>query len=282
MKRTYVAVAVLIGLTHAAGATVLALQGQNKPREANSDDLRRREGKTAYDNVCASCHGLDGLGGERGPDIASRPDVVRTTDVELVLILKRGMLSRGMPAFRSYDDAQLSALVAYLRELQGARKQHSLPGDPARGRALFFAKGKCSECHMVNGQGGFFAADLSGYAAGKTADGVRSAIVIPNKDRDPRGGLVTVKLADSTVLRGMLRNEDNFSLQLQTRDGSFHLLNKTDIVSLHRQGSSAMPWDYNRTLSPTELSDLASYLLKTAGTENTRTPMRSLEDGDDE
>jgi cytochrome c oxidase cbb3-type subunit 3 len=106
--------------------------------------------------------------------------------------------------------------------------------------------------------------------------------VIPNKDRDPRGGLGTVKLADSTVLRGMLRNEDNFSLQLQTRDGSFHLLNKTHIVWLHRQESSAMPWDYNRTLSPTELSDLASYLLKTAGAENTRTPVHSLEDADDE
>jgi cytochrome c oxidase cbb3-type subunit III len=281
MKRNHVAVAVLIGLTYAVGVTVFALHGQNKPREANSGDTRRSEAKTTYENVCASCHGLDGRGGERGPDIVSRPDVVHNTDVELVLILKRGKPSRGMPAFASYDDAQLSALVAYVRELQGAGKQDSHAGDPARGRELFFGKGKCSECHMVNGQGGFFAPDLTGYAARRTANDVRSAIVAPSKDRDPRVGLVTVKLTDGTVLTGIPRNQDNFSVQLQTRDGSFHLLSRTHIVSLEREGSSAMPSDYGRTLLATELSDLVSYLLRSAGSENTL-KVRNLEDGDDE
>ena len=113
-----------------------------------------------------------------------------------------------MPSFASYGPAKLSALVAYLRTLQGRSKETPLPGDPTRGKILFFGKGKCAECHMVSGQGGFFARDLTAYAAGMDADKVRTAIVNPNKDLDPRRGLVTIILPDSTSLSGVARNED--------------------------------------------------------------------------
>jgi hypothetical protein len=94
-----------------------------------------------------------------------------------------------------------------------------------------------------------------------SADDIRSVIVTPDKDLDPRRGLITVILADSTTLSGMARNEDNFSLQLQTPDGVFHLLSKSDIKDLTYTGRSPMPSDYGAILSPAELNDLVSYLL---------------------
>src|SRR5262249_20161138 len=191
----------------------------------------------------------------------SRPDVVHKTDAELVKILADGRAAEGMPSFASYGPARLSALIAYLRTLQGHRKETPLPGDPARGRDLFFGKAKCAECHMVSGQGGFFAQDLTAYAARKGAEEARAAIVNPDKNLDPRRGLVTVTLADSTTLSGMARNEDNFSLQLQTPDGIFHFLNKLDIRAVTYAGRSPMPSDYGATLSSVELNDLVSYLL---------------------
>lgn len=266
----------------ATAAILLHAQDKQGTAASDSKTARRSESRAVFESVCASCHGLDARGGKRGPDIVSRPEVVRKTDAELVKILRDGKVVEGMPAFASYAPAKLSALVGYLRTLQGRSEETPLPGDPARGKILFFGKAKCGECHMISGRGGFFSRDLTAYAARMAPDEVRAAIVNPNKDLDPRRGLVTVILLDSTALSGMARNEDNFSLQLQTPDGVFHLLNKSDIQSLTYTGRSPMPSDYGTILSPVELNDLASYLLRTSRSEKTRKAESDREGGDEE
>lgn len=262
----------------------LVLPAQDKQAATPSDmgAASQMEAKATYASVCASCHGLDARGGERGPDVVSRPEVVRKTDAELTEILNNGRTAAGMPAFASFGPARLSALVAYLRQLQGRGRETLLPGDPARGKALFFGKAECAKCHMVSGQGGFFALDLTSYAARLDAEEVRAKIVNPDKDLDPRRGLVNVTLHDSTALSGIVRNEDNFSLQLQTLDGVFHLLNKSDIQTQTYAGRSAMPPNYGSTLSSSELNDVVSYLLHASRSENTRKTENPLEDGDDQ
>ena len=244
----------------------IALDAQNSPptTASKTNAVGLSEAKTAFNTACASCHGLDARGGERGPDLVSRPEVVRKTDAELLKILIDGKTAAGMPSFASFAPARLSGLVSYLRSLQGRSKRLPLPGDPVRGKALFFGKAKCAVCHMIGGQGGFFGQDLTSYATRMSADDIRFVVVSPSKDLDPRRGLVTVMLADSTTLSGLPRNEDNFSLQLQTPDGVFHLLNKSDIKDLAYTGRSAMPSDYGAILSPVELNDLVSYLLDTS------------------
>jgi len=61
---------------------------------------------------------------------------------------------------------------------------------------------------------------------------------------------------------GIARNEDNFSLQLQTADGAFHSFVKSDLKSLEHQPRSLMPADYGTSLSPAEIDDIVSYLMK--------------------
>jgi cytochrome c oxidase cbb3-type subunit III len=229
-----------------------------------ADRKAREQAKATFESVCAACHGLDGHGGERGPDLVSRPEVVRKSDTELKGILQNGVATAGMPAFASYGAVRLSSLVAYLRELQGGGQVASLPGSPAQGKTLFFGRAKCSECHSLAGQGGFFAQDLTAFGAGMSAGDVRIAIVRPNQDLDPRRGLITVNLSDSATLTGVARSEDNFSIQLQTQDGTFHMLNKSDIRGLTYTGQSAMPSDYEKTLSSGELNDLVSFLMETS------------------
>jgi cytochrome c oxidase cbb3-type subunit III len=262
----------------------IALGAQNKPRTtpSKSPPAPREEAKTVFEAACASCHGLDARGGERGPDIVSRSEVVRKTDAELLKILTDGKTAEGMPAFAPYGSEKLSALVVYLRTLQGRGKVTSLPGDPIRGKALFLGKAKCAECHMVRGQGGFFAQDLTAYATRMDSNEVRAAIINPNKDLDPRRGLVTVTLADSTTFSGIARNEDNFSLQLQTPDGLFHLLSKSDVRDLIYTGKSPMPSDYGYTLSSQELNDLVGYLLDTSQSVNVRNARNNREEPDEE
>ncbi len=266
----------------ATAAIVLSAQDKPAANSSETNAARRTAAKTTFESVCASCHGLDARGGERGPDLASRPDVVRKTDAELVKILADGKPTEGMPSFASYGPARLSTLVAYLRSLQGRRKETPLPGDPTRGKDLFSGKAKCAECHMVSGQGGFYAQDLTAYAARIGAETVRAAIVNPDKNLDPRRGMVTVTLADSTTLSGVARNEDNFSVQLQTPDGVFHLLNKSEIRGLTYAGRSSMPSDYGVALSSVELNDLVSYLLHVSRSEKAAKPGSSPEERDEE
>jgi putative heme-binding domain-containing protein len=165
-----------------------------------------------------------------------------------------------MPSFRSLGEAQLKAIVAYVGDLQGKNSAAPLPGDPAQGRQLFFGAAGCSSCHMVGGKGGFMAPDLSDYAQTRSADRIKAAITEPAA-RDLIVNLVNAITADGQQYRGIVRNEDNFSLQLQSQDGSFHFFSKAALKRIDREPGSMMPSDYGAKLTPAQLDDLVSYLL---------------------
>jgi cytochrome c oxidase cbb3-type subunit III len=239
-----------------------AASPQQQPVSTETSAATQAEAKQTYESVCAACHGLDAHGGERGPNIASRPEVVRKTDTELAQILTSGKPAGGMPSFAAFGPTKISALVAYLRTLQGQGKALALPGDPARGKSLFFGKARCSQCHSLAGQGGFFASDLAIYSGKLDPGELRNKVISPDEDLDPRLGLIHVVLSDGTELTGASRNESNFTLQLQSPDGTFHLLNKSAIRSQTYLGVSGMPQDYGATLAPVEINDLVSLVMQ--------------------
>jgi putative heme-binding domain-containing protein len=232
----------------------------NPSKEVNAAMLVDAE--QTYENVCAVCHGLDARGSERGPDIASRPEVVQKSDADLAQILSNGRTAAGMPSFSSLGAAKISAMVTYLRILEGRGKSLVLPGDPEKGKALFFGKAKCSGCHTLAGLGGFFASDLTTYSGKLGVNDLRAKILNPDADLDPRRGLVRVGLPNGTELTGAIRNESNFSIQLQTSDGTFHLLKKSELRSQTYLGASGMPRDYQSILTPAELNDVISFVLR--------------------
>ena len=218
-------------------------------------------GKRIFASTCASCHGLDGRGAERGPDISSRREIQRLSDKALLGIVEKGVPGTGMSSFRLLGATGIQAVVRHLRSLQGQSASVALPGDPTRGKTIFFGKAECSQCHMANGEGGFIASDLSNYASALAVDDIRVAIVEPNKNLDPRKRAIVVKAADGKTYRGVARNEDNFTLQLQTLDGSFHFFTKAELKSMEYQAGSLMPADYGSRLSKQEIDDLVSYLM---------------------
>ena len=225
-------------------------------------------GRQVFVATCASCHGLDGRGGERAPNILTRPEVQRMSDADIARVIREGTPSKKMPAFgSSFDAATLHEVTAYLRSLlQGGQQSTTLPGDAASGKVLFFGKAGCAECHMVDGFGGFLGADLSLYARSHPANEIRDAIADPNKNSDRRQKTVLVVTRQGERFAGIARNEDNFSLQVQTPDGAFHLLMKSDLESVEYQPQSLMPGDYSRRLTTHELDDLVSFLMRTAST----------------
>ena len=240
----------------------LALWSQSAAQRTTAvSNATRGDGARLFATTCASCHGLDGRGGERAPDIAHRQEVQRLSDAQLMGIVQEGVPGTGMPAFHSLRTSQIQALVAYLRTLQGRNKTAALPGDPERGRLAFIKTG-CSDCHMVEGSGGFLASDLSSYGHTHSEDEIRTAITRPSQNGEAR--TVTVKTQDGHSYSGRVRNEDNFSLQLQGLDGTFYFLAKSDLAEISYSPQSLMPSDYGVRLSPKEVNDIISYLIKSA------------------
>jgi len=241
------------------GAAMLTADAAGDQRLGRNEQ-RSREGNQAFASRCGMCHGIDGRGGEHAPDLTSRA-VAELSDADLERIVENGIPARGMPAFATLGPAVIKSAVAYLRFLQGRAGVAAVNGSPVRGKELFFGRGRCSDCHMVRGAGGFLGPDLSSYSGSRSPDRVRRAIVDPNWDLDLKAETVRVITHEGSELVGVARNEDNFSLQLQTLDGSFHLLMKSDLVALSRDHHSLMPSDYASRLSAQDLDDLVSFLV---------------------
>src|SRR5256885_3414602 len=261
----------------------LAASAQNDPRtSARPTDAATAEGRHIFESRCAACHGLDGRGAERAPDIATRASVRARSDADLSRIIRDGIPTAGMPGFGGLDEGAARSLVHYLRMLQGKSGERIVAGDAAKGQAIFFGKGRCAECHVVDGKGGFLGSDLSGFAAARAAEEIREAITKPIQ-RGRLGGSMTLTLGDGSRISGVVRNEDNFSVQLQDLQGGFHLLGKAEIADLVRQSQSLMPSDYGSTLAAHELDDLIAFLARTAEHNRVAAAKRNKdEEGDEE
>ena len=270
--------AAIATLLLAAGALLMPAGAQKgNPTAKKNQPVRSAavDGRKMFESVCATCHGLDGRGGERGPDIVARAEVQQLSDEETLRILQAGIPRAGMPGFGPLGAPKIKAVMSYLRILQGGGRAAAIPGDPQRGKSLFFTKAGCANCHMINGSGGFLGADLSSYGSNVSMEEIRSAITDPNKDLDPLTRTVIVTTREGRQFTGIARNEDNFSLQLQSLDGTFHLFTKSDLEHLEYQPKSLMPSDYGGILSRGELDDLVSYLASVARTTKHKHPKQN-------
>jgi cytochrome c oxidase cbb3-type subunit III len=238
---------------------LLGVSQQHK-QNSSAHSVQRQDARQLFATTCAACHGLDGMGSERAPNIITNPQVQKLSASELFTVISGGVPGTGMPAFQRLGKPAITSLVAYVKGLQGKNQTTSLPGDPKAGEALFFGSAQCSTCHMASGRGGFIAPELTTYGQTHTAQQIMSVIVNP-ATRDFIKPMVTATTATGDSYQGIVRNEDNFSLQLQSEDGAFHFLSKADLNTIEREQRSIMPSDYSSRLSAAQLNDIISYLL---------------------
>ena len=238
-------------------------------------------GRNTYNSSCAACHGLDGHGSDKAVNIGAASDAQHFSDAQLSGIIANGVPGTGMPAFRNMTATQVQAVVHYLRSLQGRSEARTLPGDSKRGKALFFGKGECSTCHTISCEGGFLGPDLSGYAATSEPTSIRDQILKTRRSPAFSYHPAVLTTADGERLEGLIRNEDNFSLQFQTKDGNFHFFQKSELRNFERRDTSLMPTDYRDRLSSGDVDDLVSFLVSVTPDASKTGPSHKKKEEDD-
>jgi cytochrome c oxidase cbb3-type subunit 3 len=113
------------------------------------------DGGQLYATHCAVCHGDKGTGGV-GIPLALPSFLESVDDAFLRKTIRHGRPGRVMPAFPALSDAQLNAIVGFIRGWSGKPvpvfTYESLKGNPEHGRALYASY--CARCHGAEGEGG--------------------------------------------------------------------------------------------------------------------------------
>ncbi len=156
-----------------------------------------------------------------------------------------------MPAF-PLASGDLDSLTAFLSLLTAPAIQRQLPGDVAAGQRFFFETGQCATCHTLQGRGGILGPELTNLGRQRRLAQIEQALDRPGQSQR----LVTAQLG-STTLRGLVKNETNYDLQLLTLDGRLHLLDKSRLSSLQTDLQPLMP---ALRATPEQRRDLLAFL----------------------
>jgi len=236
-----------------AGATGPAAKN---PVEGNASSIEN--GGRIFLSRCTGCHGRDGRGFV-GPDLTGLW-ANGATDAQLFQIVQRGVPGTEMPPFdiRS-QDIEIWETLAYLKSISSpAAASEPAVGDAANGERIFRAT--CSGCHVVGGQGGELGPNLSRIGSGRSRatlkDKIRGTSKVIRDGYEP----VTVVTKDGQRIRGVKKNEDDWSIQIMDTRARLRGFQKETLTEVTAEKQSIMPAYGPAQISDHDLDDLLRYL----------------------
>jgi cytochrome c oxidase cbb3-type subunit III len=241
------------------------------------DPKAAKAGEFEFRINCAFCHGLGARGGGRGPDLTRAHKRHGDSDAEMFQNISQGIPGTVMPANGTngqgvgMTDDEIWQIIAYLRSVQVQAPAKPV-GNAAHGKELFYGDAACSSCHMVEGQGGRLGPDLTAVGTARTIDALVESVRTPSKrlawgltestkEFAQEYQTVTVVTSDGHEIKGVILNEDQFSLQMMDKTERIHLLEKDELRSIRKSRESLMPPYDTAALSDQDLNDIVAYLL---------------------
>jgi putative heme-binding domain-containing protein len=276
-----------IGL-FAFGFAVAVIMASGAPR-AQQHSYTQQDidaGHALYDANCGRCHNNDGAG---VPGVELFKQFRRAnSDDDIAKLIQAGIPGTSMPSHQ-FSTPQALTVVAYLRSMVGVTpasgtaptgSSSGLAGDAARGKTIFDGKGACTTCHAINGAGATTGPDLGpappraggpgggGRGGGRgaaplNAAALERAILDPDADVAVPYRVFQVVTKSGQTVRGVLLNQDTFSVQMRDQAGDLRAFQKTDLKE-HGFQPSAMP-SYRGRLAPQEVADVVAYLISLRG-----------------
>lgn len=190
-------------------------------------------GKQTFSVNCGFCHGSGARGGEGGPNLLRSPIVLNDRNGEAIYaVTLAGRVDKGMPKFSLSLDA-VADIAAYVHSIPIGRADKTafdpnsiLVGDAAAGKAYFYGKGHCTQCHSLQGDFAHIGTRLDPKSLQDNiiSGGAVTLLGAPLPSAPPR--TVTVTLASGEVIRGTLISIDDFDVSLTAADGTRRTLRR--------------------------------------------------------
>jgi putative heme-binding domain-containing protein len=232
----------------------VAAAGQDRGAGSGRSADTTPSGQALFRERCAECHGADAKG-VQGHDL-TRLWAGGASDDRVFQTIRTGVPNTIMPS-SSAPDADLTALVAYLRSLNGTAGSEPARGNAESGARLFWQS--CGGCHAVGARGGHLGPELS--RAGQTSrDALAQAIREPGSAITPSYQTVTLVTRDGRRIRGTRKSEDAFSIQIMDTHEQLQGYLKNSLREVVHENGSLMPAFGPDRLSETDLSDLLQFL----------------------
>ncbi|HTS49309.1 MAG TPA: c-type cytochrome [Bryobacteraceae bacterium] len=244
-------------------ALVAGLNAQERNPFAN-DPAAAEAGKYHFRINCALCHGLGARGGGRGPDLTRANKKHGNSDAEMFRTIHDGVAGTDMPAALGsigveMKDQEIWQVITYLRSIEV--KTPPPTGDAGHGKALFYGSAACSKCHMVDGKGGRLGPDLTSVGTSRSLESIVQSIRDPSKELAAGYETATVVTSDGREAKGIVINEDRFSVQMMDTSEKILLLDRDKLRSFKKSPVSLMPPYNTSALSEKDLQDILAYLL---------------------
>jgi len=136
------------------------------------------------------------------------------------------------------------------------------PGDPARGRRVFFHPDGpgCAKCHLVDGRGGEIGPNLSRIGASMPRRKLIESILEPSKEVSPQFTSWTMVSTSGQVYTGMIVHENEGKTVLGDAAGKTFELKTADVEERVPQKTSVMPEKLADRLTVQEFFDLLAFL----------------------
>jgi putative heme-binding domain-containing protein len=252
-----------VGVAWATAGYIAAQQGQAQhPGEPDYAQTDIEAGFRLYGANCVSCHGPNG-DAVGSVNLKSGQFRRASSDYELMAVIANGIPGAGMPAHK-FAPAELSALIAYLRNMREFDGRSVALGDATRGKALFEGKAGCVNCHRVNGVGSRVGPDLSDIGAVRAASNLQRSIMDPTSGLFPINRPVHATTKDGKTINGRRLNEDTYTIQMIDEQGRLVSLEKANISQLKIQTDALMP-SFKDKLTSEEIADVIAYLVSLKG-----------------
>jgi putative heme-binding domain-containing protein len=267
MRRTVAVMAAAVAIVSGAaprGVSAQAARAEPRPTknplEGNAAAIAN--GAAMFRNRCAGCHGPDARG-YLGPDLTGFWSAGGSDD-RMFDIVRRGVPGTEMIGAdpQRVLDKDIWQTLAYLRTLSAVAAAPST-GDAANGERIF--RSNCSGCHRVNGRGGQLGPDLSRIGSARPRPGLERKIRGTADFIRPGFEPVTLITRDGDRIRGVKKNEDEFSIQIMDVRERLQGYLKANLAELTFDKVSVMPAYGTDRLNDRDLDDLLRYLTALRG-----------------
>jgi putative heme-binding domain-containing protein len=138
----------------------------------------------------------------------------------------------------------------------------ALPGDPERGRKVFFATtgAQCTNCHRIGGKGKEVGPDLDAIGKKYTRAQILENILDPSKQIDPKYVTYVLETKRGTLYAGLLVSKDANKVVLKNSSAQLIEVSAADVEMFVPSQKSLMPDLLLRDMTAEQVADLTAFL----------------------